>query len=647
MGLAEIGYRVRNKTHATLEKHGFGLANCPTAPVGNTGKSWLTVISRDFEVGEYTDAADRILDGRFGIFALRDVNLGFPPQWNRDSKTGTMAPMVFGKTLDYRDESLVGDIKYLWEPNRHLELVTLAQAWHLTGESKYSEGCRTLLLSWFDQCSYPLGPNWVSSLEHSVRLVNWSFAWHLLGGADSELFHEPDGEEFRHRWLDTIYQHCHFISGHFSLYSSANNHLLGEYMGLFVATTTWPLWEESLGWQELAQSGFQKEALMQNAVDGVNLEQGIWYHHEVADMMLLCALVGKSNGIDFPVPFWNRLEKMMDFIASLMDVDGNIPMFGDSDDAVMVRFSPNSGHDVYRSLLATGSVLFDRAEYKKKAVSFDDKSKWLLGEKGKKKFDSLLYSDHLKALPRAFPDGGYYIFGENLDKPEEIRVVADAGQLGYLSIAAHGHADALSFTLSIAGQEMLVDPGTYAYHTQKKWRDYFRGTSAHNTVRIDSLDQSVPGGNFLWIKHAKARCINFESNQDTDILIAEHDGYLRLKDPVKHIRSIVFDKKKQIITVTDKLEARKEHFTELYWHLSENCNVQQSGNAIIVSLNDTKLSMKLLNSEWFPEVIKGSDNPPLGWISRRFDQKTPAYCLRWSGDINGATELVTEIKFEN
>ena len=70
-------------------------------------------------------------------------------------------------------------------------------------------------------------------------------------------------------------------------------------------------------------------------------------------------------------------------------------------------------------------------------------------------------------------------------------MVADAGALGYRAAATHGHADALSFTFSVGGREFLVDPGTYAYYTQQAWRRYFRGTAAHNALRIDGLDQSV------------------------------------------------------------------------------------------------------------------------------------------------------------
>ncbi|MFD2270385.1 heparinase II/III family protein [Undibacterium arcticum] len=131
------------------------------------------------------------------------------------------------------------------------------------------------------------------------------------------------------------------MAGHFFLFhSSANNHLLGEYMGLFIGATTWPCWDASSRWRRLAQRGLEREALKQNAPDGVNREQGIWYHHEVADMMLLCGLFGRANGMEFSEAYWERLETMLEFVLSVMDVAGNVPMIGDSDDALMVRFFP-------------------------------------------------------------------------------------------------------------------------------------------------------------------------------------------------------------------------------------------------------------------------------------------------------------------
>ena len=89
--------------------------------------------------------------------------------------------------------------------------------------------------------------------------------------------------------------------------------------------------------------------------------------------------------------------------------------------------------------------------------------------------------------------------GRDFGTKDEVIAVMDAGPLGYLSIAAHGHADCLAFTLAVAGRAILIDPGTYCYHSEPEWRDYFRGTAAHNTVRVDGCDQSEIGGAFMWL----------------------------------------------------------------------------------------------------------------------------------------------------
>ena len=342
MSPSEVGFRVGRKIQGTVERAGIGLAR-PSVPAGQCGKPWLTRLPHEFDLERYRRAADRILDGMFDVFALRGAQLGFPPRWNVDPRTGIEAPLVFGKDLNYRDPALVGDIKYLWEPNRHLELVTLAQAWHLTREERYALGCRTLLDSWFSQCPYPRGVNWCVSLEHAVRLVNWSFAWFLLGGDAAVIFEGEAGQAFRQRWLESIYQHCHFIPRHWSRHSSANNHLLGEATGLFVGALTWPLWRESAEWARQARAELEREALAQTFADGVNKEQAIWYHHAVADMMLVAGLVARANDRDFGKEYWGRLEVMLEFIASVMDVGGNVPLIGDADEGVLVRFVPEQG----------------------------------------------------------------------------------------------------------------------------------------------------------------------------------------------------------------------------------------------------------------------------------------------------------------
>jgi hypothetical protein len=677
MSPLEVGFRLNRKIQGTVERAGIGLAR-PALPIGQCGKPWLPQLPRAFDSARYVRAADRLLNGFFDLFALRDAGLGFPPRWNVDPRTGIEAPLVFGKNLNYRNPAVAGDVKYLWELNRHLEVVTLAQAWHLTGNERYAFGCRVLLDSWFSQCPYPMGANWCVSLEPAVRLVNWSFAWFLLGSADSILFAGEQGKAFRLRWLTSIYQHCHFIDRHWSRHSSANNHLFGEATGLFIGAMTWPFWRQSDRWARRARAELAREGLEQTHADGVNKEQAIWYHHAVADMMLVAGLVARANGCDFSVDYWRRLEAMLEFIASIMDANGNVPAIGDADEGVLVRFVPErasasrlesaaapesagsweapSGPDVFRSLLATGAVLFGRPEFRVKGCDFDDKSRWLLGDGAASSFDAIDTSKAVLPVRRAFRAGGYFVLGDAFETAREVRVVADAGPLGYLAIAAHGHADALSFTLSVAGEPMLLDPGTFSY-SALPWRRYFRGTSAHNTVVVDGKDQSEFGGSFLWLEHAKTVVDAFDVSGEcsggvqpmppapAQTLTAHHEGYLRLADPVRHRRTWRYEAEISRLTITDELLCADAHGVEIFWHFAPQCDVVQSGNRVVVQRADARITL-ICPTGLTARLVTGSESPPLGWVSNGFDAKVPATTAVFTGEIRGNASFRTELLIE-
>jgi hypothetical protein len=647
MGIAEISSRSLQMLRARLEQRGIGLTSVGV-PNHTSGATWLSVLPKTFNVAKYTAEADRILDGRFHVFALDAAPLGFPPDWNRDPKTGTRAPMSFGKLLDYRDARLVGDVKYLWEPNRHAELVTLAQAWHLSRDPRYANGCAVLIDSWLDACPYPCGVNWTSSLELALRLVNWSFAWHILGGEAAIVFEGDAGQALRLRWLASVRQHCHFISGHLSRHSSANNHLLGELLGLFVAATTWPLWRESGRWRDFTHAEFEHEVLTQNTADGVNKEQAIWYQQEVADMMLLAGLYARNSQYEFGAEYWDRWAAMLRFIAAVMDVTGNVPVFGDADDAVIARLDPARNFDPFRSLLACGAILISgaplRAQLKAKAAVFDDKTRWLLGDTAANDFSAVPAPQRAAAMPRrAFPQGGYFILGSDLESSREVRAVADAGPLGYLAIAAHGHADALSFTLSVHGNEILIDPGTYTYYADEKWRSYFRGTRAHNTVTVDGQDQSVAGGRFLWSKHAAIKSAVFEPCADLERLSAEHDGYQRLADPVTHRRELTYLHDLRVLRVMDRLTCKSQHHAEINWHFSPGCAVVLLERQLRARRGDVTVEL-IWSAGLTARLAYGEESPPRGWISRRLDVKEPCANLVLEIAIDGTWESTCELR---
>ncbi|NGX95892.1 MAG: hypothetical protein G4V63_11870 [Candidatus Afipia apatlaquensis] len=109
----------------------------------------------------------------------------------------------------------------------------------------------------------------------------------------------------------------------------------------------------------------------------------------------------------------------------------------------------------------------------------------------------------------------------------ESLAVFDHGPLGYLSIAAHGHADALSLMLHLDGKPVLVDPGTYLYHSGGSVRDRLRGTAVHNTLCLNGTGQSEISGAFNWRRKATSEFTGLrETGHGVDVS-AQHDGYAR------------------------------------------------------------------------------------------------------------------------
>lgn len=649
MSPAEITHRLRRRFGIQLEALGLLAATAiPQADLTQVSRPWISVPA-GIDGEPYLAAADRLVAGKFDLLALHDIDLGPQPAWNRDPKSGIEAPPAFGKLLDYRNPQLVGDIKYLWELNRHQHLVTLAQAWAISGDAKYAQTIFRHLQSWIDSCPHGRGPNWSSALEAGLRLISWAVTWQLLGGTQAPIFQEAWAASLQQRWLDAIHRHAGFIESFFSLHSSANNHLIGEAAGLFVAAVTWPCWPQSARWRDQAKSILEREARLQNAPDGVNLEQATAYQQFEIDLLLLPLLAARANNLEFSADYSEIIEKMLAFLASIMDVGGHIPMFGDADDGVVVRLTPvDSRESRYRSSLATGAILFERSAFKSKAGQLDDKTRWLLGGDVDSRFAALPGIPVGQAgLPvrRAFPQGGYYILGSDLESADELRLVADAGPLGYQRIAAHGHADALSFTLSLGGREFLVDPGTYAYHTQGSWRQYFRGTAAHNTVRVDGQDQSRSGGNFMWLNKALAYCSHWHSTSSEDVFEGWHNGYRRLADPVTHQRRITLDKRSRRIIIEDRLLMREEHEIELFFHCSEDCKVVPASDGYLIDNGDRRILVYLprVNNTGHP-MYRGNFTPILGWISRHLDEKQPTTTLKWSARLHGNTQLCSVIQ---
>jgi len=643
MSGAEVAYRVARRVR-TVSEH-FGAPEVPPRDAFATDLRFLppfVSLAPDTLIA----AADRVLAGRYSFFDLEECDLGDPPQWNRDPLTQHVADLRRAGTIDYRDERVVGNIKYLWEANRHLHLVTLAQAHALTGDARYALAVRSQVDSWIEQCPVGRGPNWVSALELGIRLINWSLTWQLLGGLRSRLFAGEDGVAFRDRWLKAIFEQARMVAGNLSRFSSANNHLIGEAAGVYIAATTWPLWQQMREWGEHCHEILENECHRQNAPDGGNREQAFGYQTFVLDFLLIAGLAARNRGEDFSPVYWRRLEVMVDFLASMTSAAGSLPMFGDADDGYVVRLANDPGFSAHGSLIATGALLFERPDLAAKAGAIDGKTVTLLGIGATRGLARLRDRGRAGFKPRQqFTESGYYLLGAAFETPDEVRLVADAGPLGYLSLAAHGHADALSFVLDVGDREILVDPGTYAYHTQPEWRRYFRSTRAHNTVFIDDEDQSVQAGNFMWSHHARARCLEFDAGPGRQRFVGEHDGYTRLADPVTHRREIDLDPDRQVIEITDTLGCEGPHTATRAWHFAENCQVEPYGAGIQVTSGFARVLLEPLEPLDRMEIHRGGNPTQGGWISRNLGRKERTTTVLWHSSISGVTVLQARIRY--
>jgi hypothetical protein len=618
MGPAEIVWRARSA--AMLPRDWAHWKKAPAVPAPHWSR---------LRAGSYPVKMD---DGgapmeRIPVFDL-EFPLGFEFDWHRDYRYGRQVEPRFAAALNIRDTAVVSDIKYVWEPSRHQYLSALAFAANAEPHADYIVRS---IDSWLRANRYLHGVHWTSSLELAERVISWALLYPRI--ADQV----ANDEDFRRRWLDSIYLHLTRIATKLSLYSSANNHLLGELVGLFVGSSCFDFWPECSAWRSLAQKLLEREILLQVGEDGVNREQAMSYHLFTMELFLLAFAIGRNSGSPFSAGYAERLRAMAGFLDAVATSSGDLPWYGDSDDARGFVVSEEDGPLEVTMQLA--GLLFAESRWLRFRTTPTEAARALVPDL----LGNLGHGVAAATSPRElFPDAGLACV-RTYDAT--VRLLMDFGPLGLGSTAAHGHADALSLWLSIDDDYFLVDAGTYAYHSHPEWRTFFRSTAAHNTACVDGRNQSEMAGRFLWSSKANARLLRFEDSSGQVTIEAEHDGYTHLADPVSHRRTVGLDRATGNIAIEDSFRCAGRHEVELFFHMHEDVTV------LGVSDGEAQISWRQRhivfsspdrNARW--EIIKGSDNPKLGWRSRRFNQKQPIATLRIRAEIDGQSTIRTHLR---
>jgi uncharacterized heparinase superfamily protein len=560
------------------------------------------------------EAAERVLSGRFRFFGYPEVELARPIDFSRDPFSGLPWPSRNAKTIDFR-QAAVGDPKWIWELNRCQHLPLLVQAWLLSGEERFAEQAVSDLRDWIEQQPPGRSIAWANSLEVGLRAVSFACTYDALRGTPAM---SPDQTEAA---LLSLWQHGRWLTRDPSTHSSANNHRIGELVGLAALALLAPELHSAERWERLAIDGLGVEAGRQILRDGVGAEQSFAYQLFVVDLLLVAAALLECRGKSVPLELTAALDRAADAIAAQVGDGEPAPTYGDADDGRAIRLDADELRDV-RSIAAALGAYLGHPGARRVAGSVDPTAWWLFGAAGAERFGLTAPDDSPDSV--WLPHGGIVILRHG-----SRRVLIDVGPLGYLSLAAHGHADALQITLADNGEDLVVDPGVGSYYGRPDLRSVFRGTGFHPTVEVDGTDQSEPGGPFLWRRHAQSTLLHVDLERGT--VVGKHDGYRRLADPVQHLRAAVALPDGGVI-VCDQLEATGEHEFAQHWPLHPALDVVAASESAlrVTRAGEPRLLIVLAASEPARlELAHGQERPPAGWWSPRLEAQIPAWRCSW------------------
>ncbi len=470
-------------------------------------------LENDAESRAILAQAEALLEGRWSVFG-REVRLSDPPHWSANPWTGAEWPDRPSREIDAREGSgAAGGAKFAWEVGRLTTLPTLAFAYHVSGDERFAARAERWLADWNQRNPMGRGIHHTSAIEMAVRVLDVSWTLALLGPRARGL--DLDAT------LGLLAQQALYGHDHLSLGSSANNHILAEYMAMVVIGGLFPTMRMSEALLNRGMEGIGREVPRQIHPDGVPAEQAFGYLPFVWEILLgaLRAAEAAERGPSATVR--ERLAASLEFARAARRSDGTLPPIGDEDDGrILLAIEGPTRLDLVGNALA--------AYLERPALSGNDHvlARLLAGR-------SPEVAQAGTDGPHEFDHGGYTVW-----RSGPLLITFDHGPLGLGPLAAHAHADALSLTITNGLDAVLADPGTFAYHEAPEDRDRFRGTPSHSTVSFGHRSQSERLGPFLWGRRARvekdgdrARCRWFTGEQHIR-RVAVSDPQVDLEDEV-------------------------------------------------------------------------------------------------------------------
>lgn len=536
---------------------------------------------RQPDVADLLQDAEAIRNHRFS-FQGRDVDFGATPDWHSDR------------------------VSQLWNYNLHYfeYLKSLAVEYALRGNPEAIRAFMGLATSWIEGNSTPQGDGW-HPYTLSLRLVSWLEAWAVFGST-------PEcSDEFTEEFLTSLGGQAAFLSADLE-FDVRGNHLLKNLKALIWAGLCLEGRTPAL-WLQRGLRVLEREVAEQVLPDGGHFERAPGYHAAVLqDLLEIGVLLDRNTGERLK---WldDAVRRMAGYMDGLVFRDLSLPLFKDT--ARDACLSP-------ADLLAAASVFLNAPDWKR-TDQFGLYPFLLFGETGRERYES--WPVNTAERPSVgMADSGFFVMRDDRAGDE---LVVDGGRPCPDYLPAHAHADMFSFELRADGRTVAVDSGVYEYQSGP-WRDFFRSTPAHNTVAVQGLNQSEVWSSFRVGRRARPGPVFWQNDGEQAVFQAEHDGYRRLPQRVRHQRTIIW-RKGLFWLIVDRLTGNDDVRAESYLHFHPDVHpVRHEGGWRMDGVN-RPLWIKAFGMDEEREC-RGAKHPPQGWYSETFGRMADNSVLQWT-----------------
>lgn len=534
--------------------------------------------------------------------------------WNLDPLSGFDWPLDHHAAINLtRNDG--SDVRVVWELNRMAQLITLGRAYALTDNQRFSTEFFRQLASWREQNPVGRGVNWNCAMEAALRAINLLAAFELFLRAPQ--MNEAELGEL----LRMFDQHGAHIRRNLEFsHIATSNHYLADVTGLLWLGLMLPELEAAAEWREFGLRELLSEMDKQLLPDGADYEASTGYHRLKLELFLYSFVLCHINDVDIERRYWDRLRGMIEYVHGYLRPEGRAPLIGDTDSGQVFPIVRRAADD-HAYVLALGATVFQEPRFKTERAQPTEEVLWILGAQGLSDFQALSASE--PARSQAFPDAGTYVL-----RQDDLYLLFNASASGVNGRGSHGHNDALSIEVSACGTAFIVDPGTYLYTGDLHERHLFRSTAYHSTVEVDGVEQNntdehVP---FIIGNEAEPRVISWESDAETDVVIAEHSGYQRLPSPLTHRRTVRFEKLQRFWEVRDEMLGQGQHDLSFRFHFAPGLETSIRSDGMI-EVCDKMNGARLLI------VASGTNAEPIlesRFSSRDYGAKEPSVSVCWT-----------------